>query len=127
MDHDRFDDLARRWAGGVSRRAVLKGAAGGVLAAALGIVGGGDGYAQEVGAAACSPIGTRCGRKRQPSCNTCCTGFTSRQRNGQRRCACRPDFKRCNRNDQCCSGICQAKPCAGFDERVCIPGLFGGC
>jgi hypothetical protein len=77
-------------------------------------------------AEACAGIGARCGKGDQPSCRTCCTGFTTRQPNtGQRRCACRPDFKRCNRPDQCCSGICRTVRCAGFDRPVCVPGLFG--
>ena len=123
MDDDRFDDLARHWAAGVPRRSVLKGAAGGLLAAALTLLGVAGGASQEVGIAACNPIGTRCGRRKQPSCNTCCSGYATRQRNGQRRCACRPDSKRCDRSDQCCSGLCCRIEGEG---KICIPGLFCG-
>lgn len=75
----------------------------------------------ETGASA----GARCGKENQPSCRTGCSRFTERRPNtGGRRCTRRPDFKRCNRPDQCHSSICRASPCAGFDEPVYIPGFF---
>jgi hypothetical protein len=78
------------------------------------------------GAEACLGIGGRCGLKRQPGCGHCCTGYAPNVRGRQqRRCACRPDFKRCQRPDECCSGLCRKAPCLGINRQVCIPGLIG--
>ena len=127
MDGTRFDDLARRLAraDGAPRRTLLKGAAGALLGAALAGVDAGPTRAQEVVAAACLGPGARSGRRKQPGCGQCCSGYTTRQNNGQRRCACRPDGRRCDRDDQCCSALC----CDVDGDRVCIPGFFacGGC
>lgn len=122
MDGDHFDDLARRVAraGHLPRRAVLRGAAGGLLAAVLAGVDAGAARAQEVVTAACLGPGARCSRRKQPGCGQCCSGYATRQNNGQRRCACRPDARRCDRDDQCCSALC----CDVDGDRVCIPGFF---
>jgi len=99
-----------------------------MLGAALGLApfarsAGGVGAA-EVGAAACLGIGARCGRRRQPNCGDCCTGHQTRQRNGQRRCSCRPDGQRCRRADECCGGACCPD---GAGSRICLSGLFLDC
>lgn len=73
----------------------------------------------------CLSLGARCGRKRQPGCGRCCSGFAkSPKGRPQRRCSCRPDLRRCRRSDECCSGLCRAMPCAGLDKPVCIPGFL---
>ena len=121
MDQERFDDFARRIATGVSRRTILAQSINVLLVTVASVLAADGAGARAAGITACNPVGTRCGRKKQPSCNTCCTDFASRQRNGQRRCACKPDGRTCNRNDQCCSGLC----CDSGGDRICIPGLFG--
>lgn len=119
MDERRFDDLARALATRAPRRALLAALAGAAFAPARAALGG-TVSAQEVGTAACLGIGARCGRRRQPNCGDCCSGFAARQQNGQRRCACRPDGGTCRRDDQCCSGLC----CVVDGRRICIPGVF---
>lgn len=75
----------------------------------------------------CLNPGARCGRKKQPGCGSCCSDYAkSPRRSKQRRCSCRPDLKRCRRGDQCCSGVCEAMPCAGIDVPRCIPGFLVG-
>lgn len=120
MDGTRFDALARKVSAAGTRRALLRSAVGG--AAAMIVGGAATGAAAQVSTAACLGIGTRCGRKKQPGCGQCCISYASRQNSGQRRCACRPDFTRCDRNDECCGGVC----CKVNGRRVCVSGIFVG-
>ena len=121
MDDDRFDELARHWGRGAPRRAVLKGAAGGLLAPALSALGVAGGAAQETGIAACLPNGQRCGPGEDFPCTRCCTNSSQKLPNGQRRCVCKADQRRCERNYECCSGLCCRLQGEG---KICIPGLF---
>ena len=135
MDGTRFDGLARRLGSERSRRAALRIAGAGLIAGlAPALARPTDADSAPVEAQACLPLGTRCGGRlrtgeRQPACNKCCTSYTISQRNGQRRCSCRPDFRDCQRPDQCCSGICAPFDCGCPGEppgpTVCLPGLFG--
>jgi hypothetical protein len=77
-------------------------------------------------AEACGPNGTRCGGAGQPKCSRCCSRYTERQGNGQRRCTLRRDFQRCRRDDQCASAVCLPVPCEGLDKPICIPGFLVG-
>jgi hypothetical protein len=121
VDDRTLDRLARLLVVATSRRTSAKAVAGALIAALAG-------RAPTSVEATCLWIGARCGRHKQPSCNNCCTGFTTKQQNqNQRRCACRPDAKRCKRPDECCSGICRALPCIGVNRPVCVPGIIGGC
>ncbi len=105
----------------VDRRAVI-GALAAVLPASLAPAAAGA----EPAAERCLGIGKRCGRKKQPACSRCCTGYAKSpgRRRNQRRCSCIPDFQRCRRGDQCCSGLCEKIPCAGINRPICLPGLF---
>jgi hypothetical protein len=105
----------RRLLGRLDRREVVAGIVGLLPASLVRAV------AAAPEAEVCLGIGARCGRKRQPPCNRCCAGHTSKPAGRpQRRCACRPLFVPCRRSDQCCSGLCESVSCEG-DERVCIP------
>ncbi len=66
MDQRRFDDLARSTAVGASRRALLRGLAGGALGGALALLGGGSARAQNRCSAFCKelPPGRERGRCR---------------------------------------------------------------
>ena len=102
MDGERFDAWTRALAGSGSRRGALRRLAGGVLGLALVGRGARGGSAQEVGIAACTPVGVRCGPNTPRACHTCCT-----------------DGQDCRRHDQCCTGVCERGVCgAGF---VCDP------
>lgn len=120
LDGREFDAAVRRLATASSRRAVVRGFGGVAIASALSLIGVERGAAQDVGTASCATLGARCGRRDQPSCNTCCSNYALKQPNGQRRCSCRPDMRSCSRGDQCCSGLC----CNQGSGRFCFPGLF---
>jgi len=154
MDKASFDGLARRLSTERNRRDALRVAGTGLIAGLVpGLFVGGEADAAELSGKACSPVGTKCGRRRrgkgpkarrrqQPACKKCCTGHTIKQRNGQRRCSCIPDLsvKTCQRNDQCCSGLCrriedlcdpQDLECEPPDEfpfrpgtKICVPGIL---
>ena len=102
MDGERFDGLARRFAGVVPRRAVF-GAAVGVL------LGRRDAMARGPVASQCIPVGGRCGDGK-PACRRCCSRHTVRA-GKVRRCACKADGQRCNNSSQCCGGRCAAGTC----------------
>ena len=118
MDNERFDDLTRGLAHGLSRRTVLRGVAASGVASALALLGVRD------SAAACLGNGVRCGPNTLNMCKDCCSANTRRQNNGQRRCACRRDVAKCNRSDQCCSNRCIRFE-AGRSKR-CAPSFFPG-
>lgn len=70
----------------------------------------------------CLGIGQRCGRDRQPGCGRCCSGFASASGRAQLRCTCRPQFGVCERDDQCCTGLCLLDPpSTGSPEPICVP------
>ncbi len=119
MDTSRFDGLARTLGAEQSRRSALRVAGVGLVAGLVpGLVQTTHSGAAELSSEICSPVGTKCGRRRngkrrdgkprapQPACSKCCTRSTTKQRNGQRRCTCVPDLVECRRDDQCCSGLC---------------------
>lgn len=132
MDNTRFDGLARKLGVERSRRAALRIAGAGVLAGFAPVLARSTATeAAPFEELACAPIGNRCGRRRrdgvpQPRCTTCCTKYTITQTNGQRRCACMPDFTACKRPDQCCSGVCAIECGCEDDGPVCLPGFFVG-
>ena len=69
MDNRRFDEMTKRLSGGGSRRAMLRKAAGGVLAAAFGL------GAADASARACRERQRRC-----DSANQCCGGKSACRR-----------------------------------------------
>jgi hypothetical protein len=136
MDGTQLDGLARMVGAVGSRRRAIRLAGAGILAGVVPVLAAPVPVgATPVQALACNPVGTRCGRRRrgkrrQPTCTKCCSDYTITQSNGQRRCACMPDYTPCRRPDQCCSGICAVEDCGCGDEPptgpVCLPGfLFG--
>jgi hypothetical protein len=146
MDKAKFDGLARKLSTEQNRRSALRIAGAGLVAGLVsGLLLAGESDATGLSSEACSPTGTRCGRRRkgkgpkakrrqQPACTKCCSKHTIRQRNGQRRCSCVPDLRECRRDDQCCSGLClKVEDFCGCDSeevpeefpvgrKVCIPG-----
>ncbi len=101
MDGNRFDDLARSFAGRSSRRRII-----GVLLGALGASLG-----HSAGAAALSPVGALCNRD-----SACASGLCgARDRTGRRRCRC-VSAENCpapsNKCDTatCSAGVCGSKP-----------------
>jgi hypothetical protein len=129
VDNARFDALTRSLAVTDSRRTVVRRLIGGAAAGALALAGTRRAGAQ-VGPAVCVPNGARCGpadEGNQRRCADCCSDYTERQPNGQRRCACRPDGLECSRDDQCCDNVCEGGVCGeGFvcrpDNNVCRGG-----
>jgi len=123
MDERRFDNTIRMLASGLPRRTVLHGIA--AVAGGWAARRSQSAVSAAVEAERCMGIGKRCGGQRQPACHTCCTGYAPKL-NGrpQRRCACRPDLRRCDRPDQCCSGVCRV-PCEGGRRPICLPGFIG--
>ncbi len=111
MDQRRFDELTKKLSLGASRRTIVKGAIGSAVTSVASLIGLRAAEAQDVSAASCLTNGARCGRKRQPGCGSCCSRCTSRQPNGQRRCSCCNIDQACNRDDQCCSGVCTDGTC----------------
>ena len=85
MDHQRFDDLSRLLASGVSRRRILKAATMATVAGLFGLGGRPGAGAGEN----CRSLGATCGTDRQ-----CCSTFCD---TGQRpgRCACPPGTTPC--------------------------------
>jgi hypothetical protein len=151
MDRAKFDGLARRLSTEQSRRSALRVAGVGLVAGLVpGLAPAEDMNAAPLSGEACLPIGTKCGgrrkgsqkvrkatRRRQPTCRKCCSGNTSRSRNGQPRCACIQDLRQCRRPDQCCSGVCLSArelcpdgiSCGPFpglagNDKYCIPGYY---
>ncbi len=126
MDGRRFDSLARALAGAASRRAAVAG----IFAALLPLAGranpartgkNGRGPADE----ACLANGRRCGKgsgKRGKPCRKCCSRYSTVQRNGRRRCACKPEGIVAGNASQCCSGQRMANGMCG----ACAAG-FGDC
>jgi hypothetical protein len=113
VDGRRFDTWTRVLAASGSRRAALRRLLGGGGAGALAL-GAARRAGAQAGPAVCLPHGARCGPPRegnQRPCADCCSGFSERRPNGQRRCACRPDGQDCARNDQCCTGVCERGVC----------------
>ena len=114
MDEQKFDAIAKRLAAGNTRRGALRLLGGGALGALLAALGRERVAAGEVTPAACTANGVRCGANTPRGCGTCCSQCTSRQENGQRRCACCRDGRACRRDDQCCSGSCMGGVCGGL-------------
>lgn len=114
MDDQNFDDLARSFGGGASRRRVLRHLTGALAAGALGLLG------MERADAACPPGEKRCGDRCLPACapgkmrdpNTCaCVCSASSCRNG-----CCDANGRCQpgtANDVCGNGGAACAACTG--------------
>ena len=114
MDHDRFDDLTKALASGVSRREALRKIGGGLLGAALASLLPGRTQAAPGGGGGPKP--GRCGLPGQP-CKfnrQCCPGSvcldgscTPSCPTGQTACSCLPSNATCDSfSAPCCSGAC---------------------
>ena len=102
MEHDRFDDLSKKFASARSRRDVLRmlgGTAAAGIAAAVGAP-----VASARRGPKCKPIGQHCGADKQ-----CCTGNCDRNTH---MCAprsiedCQQCNQACNQNSDCASAGC---------------------
>jgi hypothetical protein len=105
MDGDRFDDLARGLSAAPSRRALLKGLAGGALAAALAALGAEGAGAGHFG---CRHVGKPCARNGQ-----CCSG-RCRGPAGRETCRAHHQGGCLASQDQCTAGaglVCGGGPC----------------
>lgn len=113
MEEGRFDELAKKLAGGASRRGVVRGLVGGIASAAALLPGRGS---AQVEAEHCVPNGTICnkprplGTRHRHTCKDCCSGYTQAGAGGTRRCSCRPEGVKCGSPNgaKCCSGVCGA-------------------
>lgn len=128
MDGQRFDDIARSWADGVSRRKVVKSVAAGIAAAALTMVGLGKAEAVricQVRGQVCCVNGDCCGNQCAPdaatgrrrcgcpvgsaTCGATCCGKGETCQNGQCQSACQTECcadTDCAAGDSCCNGAC---------------------
>jgi hypothetical protein len=121
-DIDPFDHLTRLFGRPAGRRR-LAAAVGAFAAAALPQAGAADRKRRRRQRNRnCLPIGFTCGGPGQPACDRCCSGFATDSGTTQERCTCRRLFDPCERDDQCCDGLCLLDPpSTGVDVAVCVP------
>jgi hypothetical protein len=117
MDDSRLDHVARLLGRAADRRSLAGAAAALVFAGALPA-------AARSGRTGCIRDGERCG-KHAGDCSRCCSKFSLYDSNdliptGRRHCACRPEGMPCQRNAQCCQGVCNP------DSGTCDDGQPGG-
>lgn len=137
MDGNSFDALAKSWSAGPSRRALLRGIAGGVSAGLLAAVrvhsvaaactqygracGSNDACCSgncERGKCACASGKTRCGgrcvdlRSNETHCGACDRPCPEGKQCRHGVCTCSPFGAACRDNTSCCSGNCVGGACA---------------
>jgi hypothetical protein len=127
MDGQRFDRLTRRFAEQTSRRRVIRGLLGGVVASSFSLVAGGS----SVAARSCSAAGQIC----REDANCCSQICGPKDRFGRRTCLCSSPIEVCNgqcvdpkafqsdiNNCGVCGNRCPGAPC---QIPTCIEGMCG--
>ena len=124
MDQERFDRLTRTLASGQTRRGVLKGLGGGLMAGMFAALGRSDALAD-----VCKADGKAC-KKDDQCCSGECIGGSGTGSTGKSSgvcgCTATPNGGFCDAHSDCCSGICQGGTCVATVAGTCT-GSGGEC
>ena len=121
MDPRTFDGMVRQVSRALSRRSLIGGSLGAAVLAAVGLAD--DARAKKKAQAEdCLPPGQRCGtEKNDEPCRKCCHRYHIVNRQGTKKCACRPDSIECSNPSQCCTGVCNSGRCGAAPGGAVAP------
>jgi hypothetical protein len=121
VDPRKFDEMARRLAWTLPRRAVVEGSAAAGVLTWLGFdesVFGKRKRKRKPKSKACTANGKPCGKgkkgKKLTPCSKCCSGYNITTRSKKMKCACRPDGHGCSTDSQCCASSCDQGVCGAL-------------